>query len=294
MTNPSGWQLPQPIQDIRNWVSEHGLGSSPQDFYAAAGHNVMKPLHGAAQLIEHGLGGTANLVAPGSSVAQFFNQDNAQNDAYLRKWEQDYQNSTPTNAGTVAGAAIGQAAPLVAGAGEKLAQGADYLAGLIPKVPQLVKNIVSGATQGGLLGALQPVTAPSGNSVGDLVQGTAGPSFLDQKMGQIGAGALTGGGLSAAGGVLSGIGKGLQPLINPQATARSYVGNLLGDQAPQVLQNLQNAPTFVPGSMPTAAQVAGSPELVMAEKALSNQFPAFKAAQMARSNANNAARIDAL
>lgn len=113
-------------------------------------------------------------------------------------------------------------------------------------------------------------------------------------MGQIGAGALTGGGLSGAGGVLSGIGRGLQPLINPQATARSYVGNLLGDKAPQVLQNLQNAPTFVPGSMPTAAQVAGSPELVMAEKALSNQFPAFKAAQMARSNANNAARIDAL
>lgn len=46
--------------------------------------------------------------------------------------------------------------------------------------------------------------------------------------------------------------------------------------------------------MPTAAQVANIPELVMAEKALGNQFPAFRAAQMARMNANNGARLDAL
>lgn len=116
-------------------------------------------------------------------MAQFFNQDNAQNDAYLRKWESDYQNAVPDNASTLLGAAGGQAIPLMAGAGAKLGQGADYLAGLIPKAPQFVKSIISGATQGGLLGAIQPVTAPSGNTVGDLVQGTNGPSFLDQKLG---------------------------------------------------------------------------------------------------------------
>lgn len=45
-----------------------------------------------------------------------------------------------------------------------------------------------------------------------------------------------------------------------------------------MLNNVQNAPTFVPGSVPTSAQVSGVPELVMAEKALGNQFPSFRAA----------------
>lgn len=133
-------------------MSAHGLGSSPEDFYAAGIHNAMKPLHGTAQLIEHGLGGAANLVAPGSSVAQFFNQDNAQNDAYLRKWEQDYQNSTPDNASTYAGAAAGNAATLAGGVGERLGQAGDYVGNLIPKIPQFMRNVISGGAQGTILG----------------------------------------------------------------------------------------------------------------------------------------------
>lgn len=91
-------------------------------------------------------------------------------------------------------------------------------------------------------------------------------------------GAATGGGINGAASAIGAGANALKPLFSPSATARDYLSNVLGDKAPSVIQNLKNAPTFVPGSMPTTAQVGGSPELVMAEKALGNQFPAFKAA----------------
>ena len=66
-------------------------------------------------------------------------------------------------------------------------------------------------------------------------------------------GAATGGGINGAAGAIGAGANALKPLLSPSATARDYLSNVLGDQAPSVLQNLQNAPTFVPGSVPTAA-----------------------------------------
>lgn len=86
----------------------------------------------------------------------------------------------------------------------------------------------------------------------------------------------------------------IKPFVNPQGIASDFVANLVGDQAGAVNARLKGAQQLVPGSTPTAAQVAGSTPLVQAEKALANQSPDFKGALVNRGVANNAARLNAI
>lgn len=64
-------------------------------------------------------------------------------------------------------------------------------------------------------------------------------------------------------------------------------------EAAATASNIRGAQTFVPGSMPTTAQVAQTPLMVQTEKAAGN-IPAFKTAMADRAIQNNNARWQAL
>jgi hypothetical protein len=212
--------------------------------------------------------------------------DGARNglDQSIKDREQTYQRGIPNNLGSGFGAAVGEIAPFFAGGsaslGSKLGEGADAITSFANKIPLLQKTL-SGALQGGAIAGLNPVTDTN-------------DSFAKQKAAQIGFGTLAGGALPALASGANGAYGVVKPLVNPTGVARDFLGRILGNDAPQVAQNLRQAPSLVPGSMPTSAQVGQSIPLVQAEKAFANQSPDFKSAMMARSQANNQARLDAI
>jgi Mannosyl-glycoprotein endo-beta-N-acetylglucosaminidase len=91
------------------------------------------------------------------------------------------------------------------------------------------------------------------------------------------------------------------PLVGPQLpvpAAQDARGGLLnaltGEQERQrIAQNLLGARSIIPGSAPTAAEVAESPTISAIQKAASNR-PEFKIPLMERAEANNAARFATL
>jgi hypothetical protein len=253
-------------------------------------HYISDPLLSAAQMLGHGIQSAADAAygppdQPGQvrgGVAGMIDTTARNFDQRLADREAAYKQSQPDTAASHVGAAMGMVAPFVVGGpaslGGKIAEGADYATQFANKFP-LLQKMLSGGLQGSVLGSLQPVTQ------GD---------FAQQKTAQTALG-------TAAGGVFPLIARAGQeiynagvPLVNPMGAARDFVGRVLGDAAPQVAQNLRSAPTLVPGSLPTAAQVGQSIPLVQAEKALANQSPEFKGALAARGQANNQARLDAI
>lgn len=109
-------------------------------------HHALSPLHGAAQLVEHGLG-KLGVISPDTI---------AQDDAAMRQREEDYQARTAGNAGSYIGAVPGEVLPWMVGLGELRA------AGLLPKVTQgglkgAVKKGGLLAAEGAVMGATQPV-----------------------------------------------------------------------------------------------------------------------------------------
>lgn len=82
----------------------------------------------------------------------------------------------------------------------------------------------------------------------------------------------------------------LQPLTNPKDYVGQQLASTLGPDAAQVAQRIRGADQFVPGSLPTTAQVGGTPTLVATEKALANVSPEFKLSFAQRHADNNAAR----
>jgi hypothetical protein len=82
-----------------------------------------------------------------------------------------------------------------------------------------------------------------------------------------------------------GVGSVFQHITNPQAVADANLARLYGSD-PSVIAKLTNAPQFVPGEVPSAAQVLQTPEAVQAERMLRNN-PASAPAFVAQDNANN-------
>jgi len=225
------------------------------------------------QLAAHGVAAVAPSLAGGAAQSI---------DKYASDRAQTYQGGIPNDVGSYAGATAGEVAPLLAGGeaglGARFASLADRGTAFAKGLPVLQK-VLSGAAQGALYGSLNPVTDTG-----------TGQSFAGQKLSQTGTGAALGGAIPAIGNTLGGAYNVLKPLANPGAVVRDYLGNLVGDQAGAVAARLRSAPSYVTGSVPTAAQAGGSVALVQAEKALANQSPAFKTALAERDIANNAAR----
>jgi hypothetical protein len=99
-----------PARNSRH-AGQYGITPYLMDFADATQHNAMNVLHGGAQLVTHGL---SNL--PGR-VGNYFAGVASKDDAALRQRESDYQARTQDNPSSYAGAAAGQVAPWLLGAG---------------------------------------------------------------------------------------------------------------------------------------------------------------------------------
>lgn len=299
----SAWDAtaaPAPAAPPRGLLDQFG------DFLTATGHHLVNAPTGLAQTGLHAVKGQWDAL--GDYEPQFMKDAltnlSANFDRQVNDREAAYQKTTPTNVGSVAGAALGEVAPfLVAGPTKALTGLGDYVAGKVaPVLPQAAAKVgarvAGGAAQGAAVAAAQPVvTAPT---LADLVTGQQAPDYWSQKLGQAETGAALGGALPAVG---AGVGAtwnaakravAESPILNPSTYAAKQIALQLGADAPTVASDLAGAPTHVPGSAPTAAQAGADPRLVMMEKSLANQNPTFKAALAARENANNAARLQAV
>lgn len=259
-------------------ATQHDALGTAQDFGNALSHHVMNLPIGLAQLVEHGIGLGASALPQDSSIRQYIDRNIAADDASIAKRESDYQKSTPTNANSFAGAAIGEIAPWMVGIGEARA------AGLLPEATTWLGKGGALAAEGGLMGALSPVTN--------------GQDFGTQKAEQIGAGAVTAP-LAAATG--KGLAVGARAVRDASmlatekgqsALANQKLANILGQigNKDQVAAQLYLAPR---GENVSIAQALKTPEAVQAERALRNDPNAGPALVQAQ-NANNAQRLATL
>jgi hypothetical protein len=267
-----------------------------QQAVLAAGHNALKPLHGLAQDIEHGVGATVHAVAPGSSADQAVSGVVSGDDAELARNEADYQRQVPDGLVNNAMGFAGGVAPWVVGGVPKALSAAGDLAasGVAKVVPSWAERMASflakTGTEGGIIGAAEPVTD--------------GTDFAGQKARQIELGAASGPVAGALGAGVKSVGQVLAPLTNPGKLVGDYLAGLkpkLPDDPSDVWGHYlwgddlpKQTPVFVPGSKPTTAQVAGSLPLVQAEKSLANSNPEFKGALAQREIDNNAARLNVI
>lgn len=262
--------MPYVMEDApQRYVMEDAPSSPLSDFGSALVHNVMKPLHGAAQFVENGVAKGASLL-PDNPVSRAIINTAAGDNAAQQQWERQYQQSTPDNPASYAGATVGTIAPLaLTGVTRGLQTAGDAIASLLPKAaPAVLPKIVSGAVQGGVLAASNPVDSSD--------------DYWSTKGQQVGTGMTIGGVIPAAGAAVSGLWNSVAPIVNPSSVVRA---GLQRWGVPGAI----NAPEMVPGSLPTTAQAVANPEIVAAEKALAGN-PAYKPLFDARSNANNDAR----
>lgn len=290
---PGGAKQPAPGVLANAWdgAKNFGLGLAK---------GVLAPIDGGAQLLSQGIASAAHAVAPGSAADKWA-RDQANDVSNINtNRENAYQSLTPGSVAAGIGNVIGQVAVPLKGT-----QAATRAASLGAK-------LASGVTTGAVVGASQPVYGAGDRSLADLIVDSHPVDYWSEKARQIGLGAVLGGGLSGATAAGGAVINALRPVLSPKSTvgdqllkglgkvstptplAPDATGNLpalTGSSAPaDVLARLLAARPLVPGSVPTTAQVAGVPELVMAEKTLKNN-PAFRGAFEDRSIANNQARL---
>jgi hypothetical protein len=149
------------------------------------------------------------------------------------------------------------------------------------KVAATPSTVKSAAAVGGTFGAMQPV-ASDDSRAGNAALGGAGGA----------------GGVVAGRALDAGI-RGGKALIEPftdqgreQILART-LNRFAGDPA-AAAKAMQNAPEFVPGSMPTVAEAADDAGLAGLQLAAANSDPKIKAELVARARQQNAARLSSL
>lgn len=262
-----------------NLTGVPGVSTQIGGFLDAAQHHSMGALHGVSQFAEHGINALANRLPSGNPVREYINRTVASDDAALRQREADYQARTDGNAMSYAGAVGGEVLPFMAAAPAKIlgavGQGASRL---LPASAPVLRKVASGAAQGAAIGAVQPVVGEG--------------SYASQKATQVAVGAGTGGALPALAASARGATNLARHVVAPGSIARDNLVSNLGADASTVNQ-LRNAPQYVPGEAPTTAQVLANPRAVMTEKALRNN-PEYKPQFEDIDNANNAARMDVL
>ena len=156
-----------------------------ENFTEAAGHHILAPLHGAANLVEQGLATGLEKVLPESTIAKLMRSTANADVQAVKNWENQYQQQVPTNAASVAGAITGEVLPLMAtGIGKAITTGGEIGANLASRLGlgqtgQTIGNVggkavASGATSG-LLGLTQPTLGekPYWQQVQENVQNNA-------------------------------------------------------------------------------------------------------------------------
>jgi len=269
------------------------LGDAVYQFGTAEGHHLANAAVGLGQLVGHGAQYVANKVLPDDSdLRSQINATVANADRNISNREQAYQAAVPNTPAAYAGAAAGEVAPwLIEAPAKALQTTGNIVSKIVPESLPLIRKIVSGGVQGGVVGSTQPVTTPTAqNDVAALVGGQ--PSFAAEKAKQVGLGTVTGGAVPVASNILGNIGSLATHALNPRAIAAQNIAEKLGT-TPQVLQQLDNASSGVPGVQLTSAQAAPSPGSVATEKAFGNTA-AGKEALVQRANQNNTARVQAI
>jgi hypothetical protein len=247
----------------------------------AAGHPGMLASLGAG--LGHGFGSTMlgvqqlagrGLTALGSDhVGPWLTQDAEHGIANLDQQYAPYSAAHPIVAGT------GNVGGQIAGTLPTAFIGPEY-AGL-----SLAGKMGLGAVQGAAGAAMMPVQNP-------------GNDFWTQKAEQAGIGGLLGGATPMVAAGAKNLGQSLWNVAKPVVQPGRFVGEGLAGamdpaEAAAAAQNIRGAQQFVPGSLPTTAQVAQTPVMVQTEKAAGN-IPAFKSAAAQRAIDNNDARWQAL
>lgn len=261
---------------------------------------AMDPIDGGAQLLVNGAASATHWLRPGSTADKFMRAQAEGVNATNTDREKKYQAMTP---GSIA-AGVGRVGGNIAIPLKGVSAAND--AGLLARTAGAVST-------GAVVGAVQPVYGAREKTLSDLVTGDQPADYWSEKAKQVGIGAVTGGALAGAGKVIGSTYNTIRPIVSPSSAAGNQILNNLSTASaaerangaplnylgltasdPQaVLARLQAAKQIVPGSFPTTAQVAGSPELVMAEKVLRNT-PAYTPRIMAREASNNAARNQAV
>lgn len=146
-------------------------------------------------------------------------------------------------------------------------------------LPGMQVTGAAGAGAGGGI-ARESGFGPVGQFVGSMIGGGVGAVAPS-------AGISIGRGIAATPENIKGS---VQPFTNPGEYVGKQFAQSLGDDAKTIAENIRSAQEFVPGSLPTTAQVGNNPTLVATEKSLANLSPEFKIALANRDAANNAAR----
>lgn len=261
-----------------NLTGVPGVSTQVGAFLDGLQHHTMNPLHGAAQLVTHGLEGVG-ILPDGTAAAD---------DAALRRREADYQARTGDTALSYAGAAVGEVAPWM------LAMRGLRSAGLLPKLSAL-KDVQGAGAKAANIAARTGLLAAEGATMGAVTPVTGEGDFASQKGAQVTTGAIAApavaGGAKLAGAAARGARQGARFLTERgrEQVADQRVAKLFGSDA-AVLQALRSG-SPVPGFQLTPAQALMTPEAVQTERMLRNNAltaPAFAAQE----SANNVALRD--
>lgn len=242
---------------------------------------------GIEQLAGKGIGAVGNFFAPSPNLSSIVTGQQPQNmlqraGKYLSN-DADY-NLSQLNQGA---AAAEQAHPFVTGAGNIAGQ----IVGTAP-------TMAIGPAYAGLgLGGRVALGAAQGAAGAGMLP-ASDQDFWSNKAQQVGLGGLLGGATPLVAAGARAVGQGLwnaaRPVIQPtQFVGEGLAGAMNPQEAAQAASNIRGAQQFVPGSMPTTAQVAQTPVMVQTEKAAAN-IPAFKTAVAQRAIDNNDARWQSL
>lgn len=275
--------------------SSGGVASNLLDLGGAFVHHAMNLPHGAAQFAQNVTAGLAQRVAPESKIAEAISGTAWADEQAMAQREREYQARTPNTLGAYAGAVAGEVAPFMFGGaiqqgmrglGQLGATPFQYLASKFPSIAGtsgLLGKVAGGGLQGGAIGTTIPVTQPG--------------SYAEQKAGQVGTAGAIGGALPLSISTIQGIYQGGKNLLAPVLAPMSVVNDALlkwaGPNVQEIAGKMRGAPELVPGSVPTSAQVAGSPGLVQIEKTLAND-PRYKEQFVTRQIENNSARLEAI
>lgn len=153
----------------------------------AAIHHAQNIPVGLAQGATH----LANTVTGGNLGNAVSSIDNL-----AKSREDTYQAGTPTNLGSLAGAAVGETVPFFAGGG--ILKGA----GVLPDATTYLGKLATGALGGGAMGVTAPVTS--------------GDNFATQKAMQIGLGTALGGAIPSAINAPAALGKSMVGKLTPE------------------------------------------------------------------------------
>lgn len=266
------------------------------DFWDAAKHHAGNLVYGGGQLLANGTAALVHKLEPGSDLDRDTTAMAARANADVQNREKQYQARVPNSAAAYAGATVGEVAPFIlSGPGRALDAAGDLATAAVRRFGitgasaggKLATNMARGSAQTAATALVAPTTSVDPNA--------PGADYWSRKATQIEHGATVGAVVPAGVATLKGAYNGARAVAAPFTNPQSVIAPTLGRMAPgsnidAIVQQLRNPDNFVPGSMPTTAQILQTPEAVMTEKAVSNT-PAGKIALDARRASNNDARL---